>query len=548
MLDIAIIDDGINEGLYCLNSLKYNIEITQNLEIITRDGYDKYSSSHATICAAIIKKFAPEASISSVKILNDKRRCLCKQLIKAIEWCIAKTVKIVNLSLGTIYFDDYPELLKIINYAAKEGVIIIAACSNQRVMTYPSSCTNVIGVKTDFTYKLKGEGYIYNFYPYDGIDITSCSVFDLVKYNGGVSRSDLCNSYATPFITAKVYEIVKGNPYITVDGVKAKLIDGSVNRKDKTEQSHLIKNVDWVEKALLINLNNLTIQLPKYNHNYKIVDQINLKCDCYCSAIKNIRNLLDETKRIIVEFDTVILNANNFACVHEKCASEDLLNEIISRGKNVVYLDDNEINKELKLSGISEKTKIWHPSIFNYLDNPATRSMGIPLICVNDFMGDKLMELLDELGKKFRNDKYNVVLASDTCIGNLFGINYSPLFNRSKFNKYDPARLQTLCGLYNPDVIIYGINAISKDFDYFKYKNSSFEVDIEIVITENYDEINKFINFCWDKNSQLALLIPEKSFRDKELCTNKNITIFDLCSKSFINDLYKYIISFYNDN
>ncbi len=58
-INIAIIDDGVNENLYNTGVLKYNIEITPNLMIRERKKYDRYKSSHGTICAAIIKNICP---------------------------------------------------------------------------------------------------------------------------------------------------------------------------------------------------------------------------------------------------------------------------------------------------------------------------------------------------------------------------------------------------------------------------------------------------------------------------------------------------------
>ncbi|WP_261781581.1 S8 family serine peptidase [Clostridium botulinum] len=106
-INVAIIDDGVNEKLYNTGVLKYNIEITPNLMIRERKKYDKYKSSHGTTCAAIIKKYLPYSVLSSIKILNDKCEGSVEQLSLALKLCADKEINLINLSLGSTYFDDF---------------------------------------------------------------------------------------------------------------------------------------------------------------------------------------------------------------------------------------------------------------------------------------------------------------------------------------------------------------------------------------------------------------------------------------------------------
>ncbi len=60
MIRVAILDDGINEGLYNIGCLKFTTEITPEIEFVERIGYNKYLPSHGTTCGAIIKKYSPD--------------------------------------------------------------------------------------------------------------------------------------------------------------------------------------------------------------------------------------------------------------------------------------------------------------------------------------------------------------------------------------------------------------------------------------------------------------------------------------------------------
>ena len=106
-VNIAVVDDGINENRYKTGKLIHNIEITRDLKVKPRQGYDTFAPSHGTTCAAIIKKAVPDALLSSLKILSDiNRKGIRAQLVKAIEWCADNNINLINLSAGTIDYRD----------------------------------------------------------------------------------------------------------------------------------------------------------------------------------------------------------------------------------------------------------------------------------------------------------------------------------------------------------------------------------------------------------------------------------------------------------
>jgi len=231
---IAIIDDGIDEKYYDVGQLKYNIEITQTLYIRQRTDYDPLLPSHGTTCAAIIKKYAPNVSLSSVKVLNeDTEKGMKAQLVKALEWCVDNNVHLVNLSIGTIDYRDFGEIEAAVKKAINRGMVIVAACNNRNVFTCPASLKEVIGVKCDLSGTLKAQEYICNSFMPDGIEITSGSIHQLIKYNGESKTTSPCNSFAAPLITAVVNGIIEKKPGITLDGIKEELARKALVLPDK---------------------------------------------------------------------------------------------------------------------------------------------------------------------------------------------------------------------------------------------------------------------------------------------------------------------------
>lgn len=240
---IAVIDDGINEKLYSMGSLKFNIEILPDLTIIKRKDYDPFLPGHGTSCAAIIKKYAEDALIGSIKILNDKsKRGVRHQLIKALQWCTDNGVKLINLSLGTIDFRDFTEIKNCVDYVTGRGLIIIAACNNKNVYTVPACLTNVIGVKCKRLFT--DNQYIFYPYSFSGIDIAAGGRHFLTDVFGNGRYTDPSNSFAAPLITAMVYRIMKRNPVITLEDVKKELYKESRNFESSQYDPYVYMSAD----------------------------------------------------------------------------------------------------------------------------------------------------------------------------------------------------------------------------------------------------------------------------------------------------------------
>ncbi len=244
---IIIIDDGVNSDLYNLGGLKSNIEITFALEIKKNLDYYKEFNYHGSTCAAIIKKYLPNVELGSIKVLSNFKGTRY-QLVKAIKWCVENNIKLVNLSLGTVNFEDFKLLYSCMEYAYKRGLIIIAAYNNDRIYTCPASFDNVIGVKCDITETLKNYEYIYNTYSLDGIEVIANANHNIIDKSGMVYTTPSCNSYAAPVITALVYELIEKYPDITINEIKTYLRNRSVYNSNNP--INLIKKNNKTQKNI----------------------------------------------------------------------------------------------------------------------------------------------------------------------------------------------------------------------------------------------------------------------------------------------------------
>ncbi|MCL2112253.1 MAG: S8 family serine peptidase [Clostridiales bacterium] len=199
-ISIAVIDDGVSNKK--INDLAFDLIVDASLSVKCRRANRSGDDSHGTVCAQIIRKYAPDSIIGSIKILNSKTKAgYVERLEAALLWCAKNNVSIVNLSLGSTQSQDYKPLKSIIDFVYSKRVIVVAAINNQNTVSYPASFPNVIGVCADFAI---GEGMHYVVAP----DVRGINVY-ASSFHGNQFISIQGNSFAVPLVTAKIYDILK---------------------------------------------------------------------------------------------------------------------------------------------------------------------------------------------------------------------------------------------------------------------------------------------------------------------------------------------------
>jgi hypothetical protein len=144
---IAIIDDGVHEN-YFRHCIVEDLEVYPNFVVQKRKSPFSNAISHGTACAAIIRHFAPDAEIISIKILNSETgKCKPEELIAALHWCASHRIKQCNLSLGSVACKDFDMLYEHLQQMSNSKMLIIAAHSNSGKFTLPANLPGVIGVR-----------------------------------------------------------------------------------------------------------------------------------------------------------------------------------------------------------------------------------------------------------------------------------------------------------------------------------------------------------------------------------------------------------------
>jgi subtilisin family serine protease len=101
---------------------------------------------HGTMVAGVIHRVAPGAKIMPLKAFNANGEASLFNIVQAIYYAVDHGARVVNMSFSVGVYS--PELLRAINYAARNGVTCVAAAGNdgRETIVYPAALGDSIGV------------------------------------------------------------------------------------------------------------------------------------------------------------------------------------------------------------------------------------------------------------------------------------------------------------------------------------------------------------------------------------------------------------------
>ncbi|MFH1662824.1 MAG: S8 family serine peptidase [Chloroflexota bacterium] len=152
---VAILDTGIDKNHEDLRGkIKAEVNFTD-----TPDADDIHG--HGTHIAGIIAAenndigiigLAPDCRLLNIKVADDRGRCDVQNLVKGIIWAVDNGASVINISIEIK--ENSPELEAAIDYAWKNGALVVAAAGNSGSQNpvYPAyyqNCIAVTAVKED---------------------------------------------------------------------------------------------------------------------------------------------------------------------------------------------------------------------------------------------------------------------------------------------------------------------------------------------------------------------------------------------------------------
>ncbi len=140
-MKIAIIDSGVHPGHPHVGEIAGAVQITASGE--GQDAIDRLG--HGTAVAGAIREKVPDAELYAVKVFDRRLAANIDVIVRALEWCRAHGMDLVNLSLGTQNPAHRDSFLRVLRSGGETEDMLVVSAAN----VLPGSLPEVIGALPD---------------------------------------------------------------------------------------------------------------------------------------------------------------------------------------------------------------------------------------------------------------------------------------------------------------------------------------------------------------------------------------------------------------
>jgi subtilisin family serine protease len=216
---VAIVDSGIDATHPAVGGVNGYVAVSGNEERLMYDvapHSDAYG--HGTACAGIIRSFAPDCELYSVKVLGANLSGKGITFAGGLRWAIDQHMDICNLSLGTTRRDFYSLLHELADAAAFQHMLLVTAANNLPVPSYPSIYSSVISVASHY----EADPHCFYYNPNPPAEFGARGIDVPVAWMDGGYLTMTGNSFAAPHITGLLARIRSKHPSLTL--VQARVV------------------------------------------------------------------------------------------------------------------------------------------------------------------------------------------------------------------------------------------------------------------------------------------------------------------------------------
>jgi len=217
---VCVVDSGIEEGHPLVGDVERAVAFTasgEETEFIEDEEGDL--CGHGTACAGIIRSFAPECSLFSVRVLGAGLTGSGPALLEGLRWAVAQQFDVVNLSLSTTKKQFATVLHELADSAYFRRTMLVASAHNMPVESYPWKFSSVISVGS---HELD-DAYAFFYNPQPPVEFFARGVDVEVAWLGGGRVWCTGNSFATPHMTGIAARILSKHRELTPFQLKSVL-------------------------------------------------------------------------------------------------------------------------------------------------------------------------------------------------------------------------------------------------------------------------------------------------------------------------------------
>lgn len=197
-------------------------------EVAENPGPHPDDVGHGTACAGIIHGIAPEATITSVKVLGAGLKGRAAAFLRGLAWAVEQEFDVINLSLGTNRREWALPFHEICDQAYFKGSMIVTAANNLPRASFPSLYASVTSVASS----LSTDPYRFHHNPDPPTEFLAPGVDVSVPWRDGSRIEATGNSYAAPHIAGIIALIRSKHPDLRPFQVKTVLWATAANVRE----------------------------------------------------------------------------------------------------------------------------------------------------------------------------------------------------------------------------------------------------------------------------------------------------------------------------
>lgn len=208
---VAVIDSGIDANHPLLDGCVDEegglaLSLDSDGTIVETPGPHEDLFGHGTACAGIIHSLAPEATITSVRVLGAMLSGRAQVFLRGLAWAIEQRFDVINLSLGTPKHDWALPFYEICDQAYFGGCFVVTAANNHPVVSFPSLFSAVTSVACN----ISTDPFEFHFNPQPPTEFLARGIDVELAWLHGATIRATGNSFAAPHISG-IAALIRSN-------------------------------------------------------------------------------------------------------------------------------------------------------------------------------------------------------------------------------------------------------------------------------------------------------------------------------------------------
>lgn len=218
---VCILDSGVDGSHPLVGGLESAVAISlgEDDAVVASEDAEGDVSGHGTACAGIVRRLAPEASISSVRVLGANFTGSGGVLLGGLRYAIEQGFDVINMSLSTTKKPFASVLHELADSAYFKRTVLVASAHNMPVESYPWRFSSVISVGSHED----PDPLAYYYNPNPPVEFFGRGVNVEVPWLGGRTLTVSGNSFATPHVSSICALILSKHPDLTPFQLKSVL-------------------------------------------------------------------------------------------------------------------------------------------------------------------------------------------------------------------------------------------------------------------------------------------------------------------------------------